>query len=150
MGLGKTVQVSVMISALILSKQLRDTIIIAPHSLLEYWETEFKHWCGSANPAFIRIRRYKETFIYDQFRINERRPRIIVITTNAFTELLPKLREKLSVDLLVVDEGHKAKNINTKIRDAIRNFPVNRIKLVLTGTPVQNNLKELYSLLDIV
>ena len=73
-----------------------------------------------------------------------------MITTNAFTELFPKLMEKLSVDLLVVDEGHKAKNINTKIREAIRNFPVNKIKLVLTGTPIQNNLKELYSLLDIV
>jgi ATP-dependent helicase STH1/SNF2 len=50
----------------------------------------------------------------------------------------------------VVDEGHKAKNINTKIREAIGKFSVGRIKLVLTGTPVQNNLKELYSLLDIV
>ena len=49
-----------------------------------------------------------------------------------------------------MDEGHKAKNVDTRIRQAIRDFKVRKMKVVLTGTPVQNNLMELYSLLDIV
>jgi SNF2 family DNA or RNA helicase len=54
------------------------------------------------------------------------------------------------IDLLIVDEGHKAKNINTKIRQGIKNLYVRKHKIILTGTPVQNNLLEFYSLMDII
>lgn len=54
------------------------------------------------------------------------------------------------LDLMIVDEGHKAKNINTKIRVGIKNLYVKRQKIILTGTPVQNNLNEFYSLMDII
>ena len=52
--------------------------------------------------------------------------------------------------MLIVDEGHRAKNINTKIRKGIKSLYVKRSKIILTGTPVQNNLDEFYSLMDIV
>lgn len=50
----------------------------------------------------------------------------------------------------MIDEGHRAKNINTQIRKTIKEFEVERMKIILTGTPIQNNLNELYSLVDIV
>jgi DNA repair and recombination protein RAD54B len=50
----------------------------------------------------------------------------------------------------VVDEGHKAKNVNTRIRKGIKDLYVKRMKIILTGTPVQNNLIEFYSLMDII
>jgi len=52
--------------------------------------------------------------------------------------------------MLVVDEGHKAKNTNTKFRKALKEFQISKLKVILTGTPVQNRLDEFYSLLDLV
>jgi SNF2 family DNA or RNA helicase len=51
---------------------------------------------------------------------------------------------------MIIDEGHKAKNVETTLRKSVKEFKVNRQKIILTGTPIQNNLQELYSLLDIV
>ena len=53
-------------------------------------------------------------------------------------------------DLLVVDEGHRAKNINTELRRNLVSLRVKGIRLVLSGTPLQNNLSELWSVFDFV
>ena len=46
------------------------------------------------------------------------------------------LQELLEIDVVVIDEGHKAKNVKTKIRSSLKEIKVNKIKLILTGTPV--------------
>ena len=51
---------------------------------------------------------------------------------------------------MVVDEAHKAKNFKTKTSTILKKFPIKYIKILLTGTPVQNNLEEFYTLLDTV
>jgi ATP-dependent helicase STH1/SNF2 len=51
---------------------------------------------------------------------------------------------------MVVDEGHRAKNVATKLRKALKEFIVSKQKIILTGTPVQNNLEEFYSIIDLV
>lgn len=53
-------------------------------------------------------------------------------------------------DILVVDEGHKAKNINTELRRNLVAIRVKGHRLVLTGTLLQNNLSELWSVFDLV
>ena len=57
---------------------------------------------------------------------------------------------EIRYDLLVVDEGHKAKNINTELRRNLVALRVKGIRLVLSGTPLQNNLSELWSVFDFV
>ena len=54
------------------------------------------------------------------------------------------------MDVLIIDEGHKAKNIHTKIRKGLKDIYVKKQKILLTGTPVQNNLNEFFSLVDII
>ena len=51
---------------------------------------------------------------------------------------------------MVIDEGHRAKNVNTVFRKALKEFKVKNSKILLTGTPVQNNLVEFYSIIDLV
>ena len=51
---------------------------------------------------------------------------------------------------MVIDEGHKAKNIRTRLRKCLKEFNVEKQKIILTGTPVQNNLEEFYSIFDLV
>lgn len=53
-------------------------------------------------------------------------------------------------DIVCVDEGHRAKNINTELRKNLVNLRVKGIRLSLSGTPIQNNLSELWSVFDFV
>jgi SNF2 family DNA or RNA helicase len=57
---------------------------------------------------------------------------------------------EIRFDLVVVDEGHRAKNINTELRRSLVNLRVKGIRLSLSGTPIQNNLSELWSVFDFV
>jgi SNF2 family DNA or RNA helicase len=53
-------------------------------------------------------------------------------------------------DVLVVDEGHRVKNVNTELRKNVVALRVKGIRLCLSGTPLQNNLSELWSVFDFV
>lgn len=44
--------------------------------------------------------------------------------------------KKAKWDIMIIDEGHKAKNLKTKLRQALKNFPVAGNKVILSGTPV--------------
>ena len=57
---------------------------------------------------------------------------------------------EMRYDLVVVDEGHRAKNVNTQLRKDLVNLRVKGIRLILSGTPLQNNLSELWSVFDFV
>ena len=57
---------------------------------------------------------------------------------------------EMRYDLVVVDEGHKAKNINTELRRNLVALRVKGIRIILSGTPLQNNLSELWSVFDFV
>ena len=61
---------------------------------------------------------------------------MILITQCSFYALKDEISKRTNVDLFVIDEGHRAKNINTKIRTELKNFLVKHQKIVLTGTPV--------------
>jgi SNF2 family DNA or RNA helicase len=50
---------------------------------------------------------------------------------------------------MIIDEGHRAKNTATKLRKALKQFKVTNSKIILTGTPVQNNLNEFFSIIDL-
>jgi ATP-dependent DNA helicase len=53
-------------------------------------------------------------------------------------------------DIVVLDEGHKAKNRNTQFRRDVQSFRVKKHRMILTGTPLQNNFSELWSVFDLV
>ena len=53
-------------------------------------------------------------------------------------------------DIIIVDEGHKAKNRNTQFRRDISSMKVKGHRVILSGTPLQNNLSELWSIFDFV
>jgi SNF2 family DNA or RNA helicase len=98
----------------------------------------------------IVIKSIKEGFLIDKLKESKYLSRIIVMSSNAFHEMKNSLQKNLICDLMIIDEGHKAKNVETCLRIAIKEFQVNKQKIILTGTPIQNNLQELFSLLDIV
>lgn len=56
----------------------------------------------------------------------------------------------IKYDLIIIDEGHKAKNRNTQFRKDICLLKVKGHRVILTGTPLQNNYSELWSIFDLI
>jgi SNF2 family DNA or RNA helicase len=84
-----------------------------------------------------------------QMKTLRRKGGILVTSYGMVTSEKINLSE-LRYDLVVVDEGHKAKNINTGLRKNLVALRVKGIRLILSGTPLQNNLSELWSVFDFV
>jgi SNF2 family DNA or RNA helicase len=74
---------------------------------------------------------------------------ILIISYGMVTSERLNLQE-MRYDVVVVDEGHKAKNINTELRKNLVALRVKGHKVLLSGTPLQNNLTELWSVFDFV
>lgn len=75
---------------------------------------------------------------------------VAIMSTDTFKIELSHISDKLKVDVMVIDEGHKAKNPKTKLRKALAGLDVTNQKIILTGTPIQNKLEEFWSVVDLV
>jgi alpha-tubulin suppressor-like RCC1 family protein/superfamily II DNA or RNA helicase len=153
MGLGKTLQT---ISILANLKETRQTkgvhLIIAPLSLLGQWMSELKRWCPSlvARKFHGDSRAACEQTIKAAIKLDDPTSALDVIVTSY--EICTKeksLLKKMKLDLLVVDEAHRLKNEASQLSQTLRMFNSN-FRLLLTGTPLQNNLHELWALLNFV
>jgi len=84
-----------------------------------------------------------------QMRTLRKKGGILITSYGMITSERINLSE-LRYDLVAVDEGHRAKNINTELRRNLVALRVKGIRLILSGTPLQNNLSELWSVFDFV
>ncbi|VDO32063.1 unnamed protein product [Brugia timori] len=148
MGLGKTVQTISLITALVKKRLnqkpiIRKCIIVVPTSLLNNWYAEFMRWSPQTQTMLFRI--LKSTDV--KKLISYRNTSMIAIVSY---EMIARTAAKLSVvsvDLLVCDEAHRIKNLNGRLREQLQILHAQR-RLLLTGTPMQNDLEEFYSLVN--
>ncbi|XP_044729933.1 SWI/SNF-related matrix-associated actin-dependent regulator of chromatin subfamily A containing DEAD/H box 1 homolog isoform X1 [Chrysoperla carnea] len=153
MGLGKTVQVIAFLAHL---KQIGAArgphLIVVPASTLENWNNELARWC----PALKVFMYYGSQEDRRTMRISWSRGGLegydIVLTTYSMVMSSPEERKMFRITQMhyvVFDEAHMLKNMNTqRYENLVRIKASNRI--LLTGTPLQNNLLELMSLLIFV
>ncbi|EFC50563.1 chromodomain helicase DNA binding protein [Naegleria gruberi] len=159
MGLGKTVQTVATLEYLRAFEHIRGPfIVIAPLSTVEHWKREFENWTDMnvlvfhGNTQSREVMKNHEFFfkhpktgnlIYHQktYKFN------VLITTYEIVMAESSYLSKIPWQYLVVDEGHRLKNHNSKLAQILKNFNAVH-KLLLTGTPIQNNLTELFSLLQ--
>ncbi|KAH8602530.1 P-loop containing nucleoside triphosphate hydrolase protein [Bisporella sp. PMI_857] len=150
MGLGKTCQVISFLSHLIETGHPGPHLIIVPGSTLENWLREFPKF----SPDVVVEPYYgaqKERFEMGE-SILERRGTINVIVTTydlAAKKDDNKFMRRLNPDVVVFDEGHYLKNLNSQRYQGLVRIPA-KFKLLLTGTPLQNNLQELAALLAFI
>jgi chromodomain-helicase-DNA-binding protein 1 len=151
MGLGKTIQSVSFISILAHEYGMTGvSLLVVPLSTIDAWKREFARWApqlnvlcyvGDARSRTVQ-RRYEWLDPQDG-----RRPLCHVLLTTY--ELVLKDREHLALlpwRLLMIDEGHRLKNEGSQLHEALDALsPAARI--LITGTPLQNSLQELYSLL---
>ncbi|KAK3274376.1 hypothetical protein CYMTET_17438 [Cymbomonas tetramitiformis] len=149
MGLGKTLQSIALIAYL--KKELQQPgpcLVVVPLSVLSSWSAEFKKWCPCLK---IERAHTSDQKYYDQLakRITAVGPDSpdVVITTYDMIKAMSQLTTRLMWRLLILDEGHLVKNEQSERAIALRKVRA-ASKVILTGTPLQNNLKELWALLS--
>ena len=140
MGLGKTVQILSLISAIDFKNI--PILIISPTSLLHNWSKEIK--------KFLPTMKY--TFHYGQKRgelaENINGNDIVVTSYGTLISDVKKLSE-INFSMVVADEASFFKNPLTKTAKAIESIKCD-LKIAVTGTPIENNLQDLWSLMNIV
>ncbi|CAF0739922.1 unnamed protein product [Didymodactylos carnosus] len=165
MGLGKTIQTISFLQALLKEGLSRGPFLIsAPLATIINWEREFEFWAPDLyvvtytgdKEARSVIRKNEFSFDEDAIRSGPRASRIRSGCKVKFHALLTSY-ELVSVDsatlssvdwsVLVVDEAHRLKNNQSRFFRTLSDFSIN-YKVLLTGTPLQNNLEELYHLLN--
>ncbi|KAI6083799.1 SNF2 family N-terminal domain-containing protein [Hypoxylon rubiginosum] len=153
MGLGKTIQV---ISLVALLREQENYfgphLVIAPLSTLSNWQDEFQKW--TPNIPFVLYHgtpQERQQIFRDKIMKNYQKgsptKRFPVVCTSYEMVLRDHVSlSKIDWAFIVVDEGHRMKNADAKLFRALQQFK-SATRLLITGTPLQNNLKELWSLL---
>jgi len=146
MGLGKTLQT---ISLIGYMKHYRNIngphMVIVPKSTLRNWENEFKRWCPSVNAVcLIGDQETRSTFIREVMLPGDWD---VCITSYEMVIKEKSVFKKYNWRYMVIDEAHRIKNEKSKLSEIVREFRTAN-RLLLTGTPLQNNLHELWALLN--
>ncbi|KAK8808401.1 hypothetical protein WA158_008302 [Blastocystis sp. Blastoise] len=154
MGLGKTIQVIGLYAYLRENGIWGPVLIIAPLSTLGNWMKEFKKWSPEVNVQLFygtkEEREEKKKQIKRIFKEKDIMKRPVIITSYDVCRIEEQFLQRLTWFYIVVDEGHRLKNHNSALMKCLFTFAhnPNTSRLILTGTPLQNNLKELWSLLN--
>ena len=126
-------------------------VIVCPSSLVDNWHKELKKWLGVRLNA-IRVRggaqasNDVQTFIVGHRTMSP----VLIISYELFRKFASKINAVPKLEVIICDEGHRLKNAaGTQTTRALRAC-VARRRIVLTGSPIQNNLDELYSILQFV
>ncbi len=146
MGLGKTLQTLALLS---LEKQntqesclgqAKPALIVAPTSLLSNWAGEIQRFCPHLK--FIVLHGPQRHSLWDELQSQD-----VVITSYPLVVRDLQQWQQYELSWLVLDEAQVIKNANTKASKAVREL-VSEHRLCLSGTPVENHLGELWSILD--
>ncbi|KAJ0066903.1 hypothetical protein NL108_004870 [Boleophthalmus pectinirostris] len=149
MGLGKTIQCIAHIAMMIEKKVLGPFLVVAPLSTLPNWINEFKRFTPQVSVVLYHGPQAERAKLLKQIR----RPHEplgmcpVVVTSFEISMIDRKCLQRFQWKYLIVDEGHRIKNLNCRLVRELKMMPTDN-KLLLTGTPLQNNLAELWSLLN--
>ncbi|XP_072163961.1 DNA repair and recombination protein RAD54B-like [Diadema setosum] len=148
MGLGKTLQCITLIWTLF--KQgpyggkpvIKRVLIVTPGSLVKNWCREFRKWLGSERISVFPVSSEKKV---EEFKKSPLFP-VMVISYEMLVRYAEDVRQ-ITFDLIVCDEGHRLKNSTIKTTSLLSSLAVRR-RILLTGTPIQNDLQEFYSIVE--
>uniref|UniRef100_UPI00358F0B99 DNA excision repair protein ERCC-6-like n=1 Tax=Myxine glutinosa TaxID=7769 RepID=UPI00358F0B99 len=151
MGLGKTIQVVSFLSGMYDADKVQSVLIVVPTTLISNWKREFQIWA-----AGIRVKEFHGTSKTERLRNLMRVQRIGGVILTSYSLLVHNWHQVATYngkdfvwDVMILDEGHKIKNSSSQTAKAVRAIP-SKFRIALTGTPIQNNLQEMWALVDFV
>lgn len=146
MGLGKTLQT---ISFLGYLKHMCNKpgfhLVVVPKSTLDNWKREFTKWIPGFKAIVLTGDKDERREVLRDYVIPEKFDVLITTYEMCLKEKGSLLR--ISWEYIVIDEAHRIKNANSMLSQIVRAFDSHG-RLLITGTPLQNNLMELWSLLN--
>ncbi|GFR78435.1 chromodomain-helicase-DNA-binding protein 1-like [Elysia marginata] len=153
MGLGKTCQTIAMLT-LVKGLKLSDKphLVVCPRSVLENWEREFNRFSPSFEVLMYIGDKEERAELAKNFKAHfktGKKPFDVLLTTYELCLKDYLFLNSIPWNVLVVDEGHRLKNKESLLYKTLDEWDID-IHILLTGTPLQNNMVELYSLLSFV
>ncbi|WP_415339789.1 DEAD/DEAH box helicase [Clostridium perfringens] len=158
MGLGKTLQ----IIAFLLSQKKSKSIVVVPTSVIYNWMDEFEKFAPSIRVGLVHGSKSKRDKVLRDFKrglgikIEEENLKEksyekydVLLTTYGTLKNDEKAYENLSFDYCIIDEAQNIKNPVAQATLSVKNIK-SRCNIALTGTPIENNLMELWSIFDFV
>ncbi|CAH8644436.1 unnamed protein product [Schistosoma rodhaini] len=153
MGLGKTVQAIAFLASLWESGNRGPHLIICPSSTQDSWQRELSLWCPHLKVLVYQGSAEQRKAIRLKIYESESQPNFNILLTSyaVGTSAIEDrtLMKRVNFRYGIFDEAHMLKNMTSQRYRNLMNFRVQR-RLLLTGTPIQNNLLELISLLSFV
>ncbi|MHC5268680.1 DEAD/DEAH box helicase [Enterococcus sp. LJL98] len=142
MGLGKTLQTITFLLSEKEEKGKIQTLIVTPASLTYNWQQEFKRFAPDLKSVVVH-------------GTKEEREQLLATEQEIFITSYTSLRQDVSIyqeqkfDYLILDEAQMVKNSYTKTAQALQSLVIPR-KFALSGTPIENNLEELWGLFQLI
>ncbi|KAF5392562.1 hypothetical protein D9757_002111 [Collybiopsis confluens] len=146
MGLGKTIQTISLIAFLIEVKRQRGPyLVIVPLSTMTNWSGEFSKWAPAIKVISYKGNPAQRRALQGDLRVGGFH---VLLTTYEYIIKDRPVLCKMKWLHMIIDEGHRMKNTQSKLAQTLTTYYHSRYRLILTGTPLQNNLPELWALLN--
>ena len=139
-GLGKTIEAGIIIKEFLISGLAKSILILVPPSLMYQWQDELQE---KFDLDFVKQRddkRFKDPISHEL---------LIMSHASAVSPKQANLLKKRDWDMIIVDEAHSMKNSFTQKHRLLKELS-RKFTLLLTATPIENNLQELYNLVELV
>ena len=141
MGLGKTIQALAVVNYFV--KKDFKILIVTPTSLILNWDEEIKKFLNGIEPAILIGNKNERKKIFNELKHN------IYITSYELLKRDINLYEEEQFDLFILDEAQYIKNHQTQNYNVVSKIKAKH-KLVLTGTPIENSVMDLWSLMNFI
>ncbi|KAK4985086.1 helicase [Elasticomyces elasticus] len=154
MGLGKTLQTIALLWTLLKQNPvyeeqpvIKKALIVCPATLTNNWRKEFRKWLGSERIGVFVVENDMRARLTD-FTMGKAYS-IMIIGYEKLRTVQDDLKKGNGIDIVICDEGHRLKTATNKSALAIKSLNTER-RVILSGTPLQNNLSEFYMMVDLV
>ncbi|EMD58660.1 hypothetical protein COCSADRAFT_264941 [Bipolaris sorokiniana ND90Pr] len=153
MGLGKTLQTITLLWTLMKQNPIHDSpplikkaLIVCPAGLVDNWKREFRKWLGNERVGvFVLDAKNKKIANFTMGKSYN----IMIVGYEMLRIVQEELKKGSGVDIVIADEGHRLKTASNKAMLAIQSLNTER-RIILSGTPLQNDLGEFYTAIDFV
>ncbi|KAK6605651.1 ssu processome component [Botrytis cinerea] len=155
MGLGKTLQTIALLWTLLKQNPehpheggvIKKALIVCPVTLISNWKAEFNKWLGNERIGVFVADGSKNIRLTDF--THGKSYSVMIIGYEKLRTVQEELKKGSGIDIVVADEGHRLKTAANKSAQAIKNLNTER-RVILSGTPIQNDLSEFFTMVDFV
>ncbi|KAF1744322.1 hypothetical protein MXB_74 [Myxobolus squamalis] len=146
MGLGKTIQTIALFAYLMESKRVHGPhIVVVPLSTISNWSIELQKWCPKLDVIAYKGPQTTRKQLASKIKSGKFN---VLLTTYEYVMKDKYILSKVAWKYMIVDEGHRMKNQDCKLTIILNLYYKAPYRLLLTGTPLQNRLPELWALLN--